>query len=125
MKKYLMAAVALICMTITCVAFSACNSEEDESSSIVYYRANGSMSSTGSDAILAAFAVADYTTAITNAIGGDYIKGSKDSEVIAACDKVFEKHRANHPSWSGYVTITKYQGMDDENGTVIKSYQYN
>ncbi len=126
MKKYLMATVALICMTMTCVMFAACSSDNDETANIIYYRANGRISASGSDiaeTFSSVAAVADYTTAIES-VAKDYSTVSKDNEVIAACDKVFASHRTNHPSWKGTVTITKYQGLDNQTGKVIKTYTY-
>ncbi len=127
MKKYLMAAVALICMTITCVAFAACSTDEDESKTLIFYSAEGNIGYVGSDtseSFQSAFAIANFNTAIKN-VTGDYSTTSKDKEVIAACDKLYESQRANHPAWKGSVQILKYMGTSDKTGTVIKTYQYN
>lgn len=121
-----MAAVALICMTMTCVAFAACSSENDETANIIYYRADGNVGAVGSDfseTFSSNFAVAEYNTAIES-VAKNYDTVSKDNEVIAACDKVFDSHRTNHPSWKGSVTITKYQGVDNKTSKVLKTYTY-
>ncbi len=128
MKKYLMAAVSLICMTMTCVTFAACSSENDETANIIRYGANGSISAAGSnfsETFSGSLARTDYTTAIDSVVGGIYCTSSKDNEVIAACDKVYENHRTKHPSLKGSITITKYRGLNNDTGTVLKTYQYN
>ena len=38
MKKILMAAVALICMTMTCAVFTSCGDDKDDSKTVVYYK---------------------------------------------------------------------------------------
>ena len=38
MKKILMAAVALICMTMTSVVFTSCGDDKDDSKTVVYYK---------------------------------------------------------------------------------------
>ncbi len=122
MKKFLMAAVALICMTMTCVSLAACSSDDnDESKSLIQYRAGGEISGSSMSDILV---IPEYTDAIKEAIGGDYTYAAKDNEVIAACDKLRETHRTTHPTAKGTVTITKYQGVNDETGKVLKTYEY-
>ncbi len=121
MKHYLMAAVALICMTITCVAFTACSNNTDERESIISYSATGTVNAV--DDMSALFAVASYNSAIKNVVP-DYGTTEKDAEVIAACDKVYADHTANHPNYRGTVTITKFKGIDDKTGTTLKTYEY-
>ena len=38
MKKILMAAVALICMTMTSVVFTSCGDDKDDPKTVVYYK---------------------------------------------------------------------------------------
>ena len=38
MKKILMAAIALICMTMTSVVFTSCGDDKDDSKTVVYYK---------------------------------------------------------------------------------------
>ena len=38
MKKILMAAVALICMTMTCAVFTSCGDDKNDSKTVVYYK---------------------------------------------------------------------------------------
>ena len=38
MKKILMAAVALICMTMTSVVFTSCGDDKDDSKTVIYYK---------------------------------------------------------------------------------------
>ncbi len=102
---------------------TACSSDDnDESKSIIYYRASGRI---GGSSLNDLYVITDYTTAINSVVGEEgYTKVAKDPEVIAACDKVREEHRTTHPTAEGTVTITKYQGIDDEKGTVLKTYEY-
>ena len=71
------------------------------------------------------YVLTDYTTAINSVVGETgYTNVAKDNEVIAACDAVREAHRTTHPTAEGTVTITKYQGIDDETGKDLKTYEY-
>lgn len=122
-----MAAVALICMTLT-LFMTSCSKESDERNNVVSYSASGSIHYIGTDisgesAIEAGMAVPDYVSAIKSVVG-DYNTSEKDAEVIAACEKVYQKHLAKNPKWSGEVTITKYVGLTDNTGTTIKTYTY-
>ncbi len=122
-----MAAVALICMTMTCVVFTACNKDNDETTSIVYYRAYGNAGAFGADiseTLSNLECLGDYTAAI-GSVAKDYDTVSKDNEVIAACDKVYNTHRTEHPSWKGTITVYKYRGIDGNNRSVLKTYEYN
>ena len=38
MKKILMAAVALICMTMTCAVFTSCGDDKNDTKTVVYYK---------------------------------------------------------------------------------------
>lgn len=129
MKKILMAAVALICMTLVCVSFSSCGSDDDGGITIIRYSASGNV--TGSGTItnsLNVIAAVSYNDVIAKTIGGSYCATSKDAEVKAACDELYETQRAKYSSWKGTVTITKYvQGSDGSNKetTVIATYTFN
>lgn len=127
MKKLLMAAVALICMTLVCVSFSSCGSDDDGGITIIQYSAEGVVTGSGDDAWPALAAQASYNEVIAKTIGGSYCTTSKDAEVKAACDKLYETQRAKYPSWKGTVTITKsVQGSDgDKETTVIAKYTFN
>lgn len=61
--------------------FTACSEEEDGVSTIITYIAKGSISASSSDAIDSAFAIADYTEAITDELGSYYFNTEKDNEV--------------------------------------------
>ena len=123
MKKYLMAAVALICMTIVCVSFSACGSDDDETVSLIGYVAEGSVTATGNDVGPGLVVLASYTTAIKQVTGDSYCSTSKDAEVIAACDKLYESQRATYTSWKGTINIKKNQ-VNGNSSTVIKTYTF-
>ncbi len=127
MKKLLMAAVALICMTLVCVSFSSCGSDDDGGITIISYSAKGVVTGSGTNS-LDVFAAVSYNDTIAKTIGGSYCTTSKDAEVKAACDKLYETQRAKYSSWEGTVTITKYvQGSDGSNKetTVIATYTFN
>ena len=124
MKKFFLAFVAIVCMALTCVTFSACSSNSDESGQIVSYIATGSISTSGSDAAEfgAMKIIAEYTTAIKG-VHPDYSTTAHDDAVIAACDKTFESQKTKYPTASGTVTVKKYVGSDN-NGTVLKVYTF-
>lgn len=116
----------LVVFTMTmALNFTSC-SEEDEPGLYVY-TATGSLSASGSDAFNALLGIAEYTEAIKNTLGDNYTTTSKDDEVIAACDAVFENHKTNHPSWTGKVDIRKSKvnvSGEANVGEIIKTYNY-
>lgn len=119
MKKYILAAVALICMTLTFV-MTSCNKENDERDNVISYSASLTINGgTVSDMK----SVGDYTTAIESVVG-TYNTASKDAEVIAACDKVFQKHKDNKTTLKGAVNIKKFVGLSDKTGSILKTYTY-
>lgn len=127
MKKYLMVAVALICMTLICVSFSACsNTEYDETENIIRYDASGNVIGEGDENFGAQlYSWPYYNTVISEVLNGkSYTTSSKDAEVIAACDKLYESQRAKYSTWKGTITITKYKGLNDKTGTVLKTYTF-
>ena len=116
----------LVVFTMTmALNFTSC-SEEDEPGLYVY-TATGSLSASGSDAFNALLGIAEYTEAIKNTLGDNYTTTSKDDEVIAACDAVYEMHQSKHPSWTGKVEIRKSNVIVSGEATfikVIKTFDY-
>lgn len=116
--------VAMVCSMA--VTMTSCSSDDDEVTDLVSYEASGTLSASNStDALEAIFGISQYTEAIKEALGGDYVSSDKDKEVISACDAVYQNHRTNHPSWEGKITIRKYRVSSSESeGTVVKTYTY-
>ena len=108
---------------------TAC-SDDDENEVIVYAYA-ASIKTTVNSSIeegLSILAVADYTAAINQVVGERILTEPCDEEVIAACDEVYNTHRAEHPNWKGEISINRTQSTitsdEDAPSTVIKTYKY-
>ena len=125
-KKLLLAALTAMCAL---VMFSSCGDNNSLSPTVIYYyRATGNISAThvgtGSTSIIGTtYTTGSFQDAI-NAVIGDYTNTPQDSKVIAACDAIDAKIKADpNTKYGGTVTITRKQSNDD-NGTVIKEYKY-
>ncbi len=122
MKKLLMAAVALICVTMACTTMTACSSSEnDVVGGVISYTPEGAVVGDGVEQLVALTAKANYTTAIEKVVGL-FCTTSKDAEVIAACDKVYEGQRAQYSTWEGKIFIVK-SNWDNTKDT-IKTYVF-
>lgn len=123
-KKYLMAAVALICMTLTFV-MSSCKKEYDERNYVISYKATSTVTAKDPNKadLTSKFAESDYQNAISKIVTLGSTE-DKDAEIIAACDKIYQSHKEKNVNWKGDIIITKYVGLHAETGTVIKTYTF-
>lgn len=111
------------------VGFTACSSEDDEPYVVTYDVAGSLTASGGDDPLITIKVVSDYSTVLDQVMGGSFCTKDKDAEIIEACDKVFEKHKAQYTNVFGNVEIRKTVGTmsspDDElPSTVLKTYNY-
>ena len=97
MKKFMMAAVALICMTMMSVTLTACGGDDDSKLPTTYnYVANGSLTVQFIDA---------------------------DAAVKNACDAVYAKHQAmTGVKISGTVEIVKSVNSENKGTIWTKTY---
>lgn len=118
MKKVLLAAVALICMSV-CVA--SCSKDEEDNKRYGY-GVWGSITLTEDVGISEHYFILDYMNAINSAVGQT---GKKDdTKVTDACDKVFAKHTADYGGKiSGTVQVYRTE-TDSEKTEVVKDYTY-
>ena len=129
MKTIFRKFVAMALGAVLTFAFAACSSDEDETIRVYTYEASGSLSGSGDDASAAFTGLVDYTKAIETVVGGSYTFSEMDNEVVSACDAVYKKHLAEHPSLKGTIEIRKTVGntsSPDETlpATVLKTYKY-
>lgn len=112
----------------TLLTMTACSSDDDETINVIYYSAEGNISSVSTSGDFSAlFGISDYTTAIKEVLDGQSYttSGNKDTEVISACDAIYTSHCSQHPTWIGEVRILKTTGLSDNSKKeVIKTYQY-
>ena len=124
-KRIFLSALTIVCALLM---FSSCGNNSLSPTTIYYYRASGNISAThvgtGSTSIIGTtYSTGSFQDAINAAIG-DYTNTPQDSKVIAACDAIDAKIKADpNTKYGGTVTITRKQSNDD-NGTVIKEYTY-
>lgn len=129
MKTILRKFVAMTLVAVLAFGFVACSSDSDKTIRVYTYEASGSLSGNGNDASAAFTGLVDYTKAIETVIGGSYTFSEMDNEVVSACDAVFKKHLAEHPSLRGTIEIRKTVGTtssSDETlpATILKTYKY-
>ena len=116
-KKTILAALTIVCALLL---FSSCG-KQNVLNDFYFYRAYGQMTTTGAGGL---FSVASFQSAIDNAVG-DGLTKMDDAKVIAACDAVDAKIKADTGTkYSGYVEITRKAMGNESNGTVIKMYTY-
>ena len=127
-KKLLLAALTALCAL---VMFSSCGDNNSLSPTVIYYyRAGGDLTGShfsigsGSSSIIGSgYNVHSFQGAI-DAVIGDYTNTPQDSKVIAACDAIDAKIKADtETKYTGSVQITRKQSNDDK-GTLIKEYKY-
>lgn len=120
MKRIMMAAVALICMTISLVFFSACHSEKTTTTEVVEYSAVYSVSGSGTEELVALGIRGEYGKVIEPIVSA--ANGADVSDkLIEACDKVYESH-SKYTTLTGTVTLTKTVG--DGKAITLKVYKY-
>ena len=119
-KKTILAALTLVCALLL---FSSCGKENnDPLSNLCYYRAYGQLTATGG--LGGSYSIGSFQSAINSAVG-DALVQMDDAKVIAACDAVDAKIKADSGTkYSGYVEISRSAVSGDSNSTVIKKYTY-
>lgn len=116
MKKILMVAVAIICMSVCVVS---CSSDDEDNKRYGYgVWVYGPVANDPAFEYLSI----DYLDAIRSQVGNT---GKKDDDkVIKACDKVYEKHIADYGDLiSGTVTVYRVE-EGSEQSTTVKDYTY-
>ena len=130
MKKVLKAFIMLVCAGSMLAAVSSCEGNE-ETQEVFTYSASANLTTSTSgnyyDAVMF-----DYNDAIRGLLGEQYVSvGNRDSEVIAACDAVYEKHMEENLNVKGTVEIRRTTASPTEStseeslpSTVIATYTY-
>ena len=120
MKKYFMAAVALICMTMMCVSLTSCSSDDDDDA-VVRYTAV-----TVGDNAFGDIVCNEMDAALASAFGSSIAYKRDDSKAIRICDEVAEKVRDN--SLIGTiqlkVSFASANPNADNESKIIKTYQF-
>lgn len=120
MKKYLMAAVALICMTVLCVSITSCSKDNDDDVFVRYDAVPG-----GSN-LFSQMVCDEMNREIATAFGSSTAYRRDDSKAIRICDAVAEKVRDN--SLVGTIQLTVTFATSDPNANsntnLIKTYQF-
>ena len=118
-KKTILAALTIVCALLL---FSSCGKEKSALSDLYSYRAYGQISAAGG--LGGMYSIGSFQSAI-NSVVGDGLTQINDAKVIAACDDVDAKIKADTGTkYSGNVQIIRSAASDDGNGAVIKTYTY-
>lgn len=133
--KVLKTILMLVCAGSMLAAVSSCQGNEETEEVFTYSASANLTTSTSStsgnynDAVMF-----DYNDAIRELLGEKYTSvGNRDSEVIAACDAVYEKHMEENLNVKGTVDIRRTtasptESTSDEGSSsevvVIKTYTY-
>ena len=122
MRKFMMTFAAVLCCTMIATVFTSCSKDDDDSNQAVYkYVAEGDITVTGSFTL----GVADYQSAIDNALGNAVLTVKDDAKVVAACEAVYARHIAQYGNKiKGSVKVIRYKNGKDD-ATVIVEYTYN
>ncbi len=119
--------LALVCMMTVAFCFTSCSDDDDEDLIIITYVAEGSLVDSSGSMMGVLVAIPEYTEAIGKVMGGLYLTTAKDSEVIKACDAVYQRQRTAYPTLKGNVEIhrkeTNTEGVT-VTSKVIKTYKY-
>ena len=120
MKKYLMAAVALICMTMMCVSLTSCNKDDDDDVAVRY------IAVTVDDNLYGEMVCNQMDAALSSAFGNSIAYMRDDSKAIRVCDEVANKVRDN--SLVGTiqlkVTFASADPYSDKEAKIIKTYKF-
>lgn len=114
MIKILKITIALLAVLVLSATLSSCEKQNPAANALVYYTVEGDIKNGG------LYSLAEYTTAISKAVGNGAVKPD-DAKVIAACQEVYDKHKQTYSKISGYVEIFRKQ---DAESTVIKKFTY-
>lgn len=125
MKKAIKFLIFAAALAIFGSALTSCTSEETET--VIYsYTANGNISATNDPG--ATFIIPEFNQEIQNVLGGvNYSLTEMDSEVIAACDAMYERAKAEHPGAQGEITINKNTSTTDNphgEDTTLRTYTF-
>ena len=128
MKKILLAAVALICMTMTGVVFTACSSDNDEPVGTYKYAIGTfSLSTEGpvteETLLIPTEVAAEFGDAINKVAPGGESKTDVSAQVKQNCDAVFNNQKVKWGQYitSGEVSIVKTHNNKSE---VVADYIY-
>lgn len=124
--------IAMLASAVLMLAAVSSCEEKTEGTDIFIYSASGNLSASSQDVTVPQPTVADYNDAIIAAVGDTYLTESRDAEVIAACDAVYEEHQALISSGKvtarGSVEIRKVfstsSPSEEAEYTVVKTYTY-
>jgi|GEM_PF-6326081 len=120
MKKYLMAAVALICMTVFCISATSCSSDDDDDIFVRYDAV------TVGDNLFGQMVCNEMESALKTVFGSGSAYRRDDSKAIRVCDAVAEKVRDNNLVGTIQLTVT-FASTDphaDNKTNVIKTYKF-
>ena len=116
-KKILLTVLAAVCVL---TLFSSCE-KHDQTNGLYTYTASGDLSSSGSGSL---YTIADFQGAINSVVGSGPSQ-MNDAAVVAACDAVDAKIKADSKvKVKGYVEISRKGFNDSGKGTVIRKYTY-
>ena len=111
---------------LAAVVLTAVSSCEEKIENCIYYYSLGTLETTSFDVTSLQPAGGDYEEAILSVLGADYVTEEMDTEVIAACDAVYEEHKAMIETYdliaSGKIEI--YKSTGDDSDEVIRTYTY-
>ena len=121
MKKFMMTFAAVLCCAMIATVFTSCSKDDDDSNQAVYkYVAEGDITVISGFT----FGVAEYQSAINNALGNTVLTVKDDAKVVAACEAVYASHKAQFgDKIKGYVKVIRYK-YSGEDATVIVEYTY-
>ena len=121
MKKILMAAVALICMTMTCAVFTSCGDDKNDTRTVVYYKYTGvdDMTCLQTAEGLAQFKAFD--TALVGVLNAISSREVTDNDVVDMTQRVVDSY--NDQMIDGTFKLQRSYNASD--WTTLKTFKVN
>ena len=92
MKKILMAAVALICMTMTCAVFTSCGDDKNDTRTVVYYKYTGVETLTCLQTAEGRAQAEEFATALANVLTTIQSREVSDQDVVDMTQRVVNSY---------------------------------
>jgi hypothetical protein len=92
MKKILMAAVALICMTMTCAVFTSCGDDKNDTKTVVYYKYTGVDNMTCLQTTEGLLQYTEFATALGNVLSSIQSREVTDQDVVNMTQSVVDSY---------------------------------
>ena len=121
MKKILMAAVALICMTMTCAVFTSCGDDKNDTKTVVYYKYTGVETLTCLQTAEGVAQAEEFATALAGVLSSIQSREVSDQDVVDMTQRVVNSY--NDQMIDGTFKLQRSYNASD--WTTLKTFKVN